>query len=180
MNRKLLSKECAMNAIRIFIDHDFSYVYRKDPVIHIVQNTEPDDRVAVVTETIQICLDSIQVNTKKQKFFQNSDTLVLALLLSRIVTIPRDTAESLVKLAAERGFHGCFPELPERLLGRSMNESDLSSLITAYVSDTSTRCEADEEKFELWAHTYLPTELAEKEIARIIIFGDAWDNQIDL
>lgn len=180
MSTVLLSKDCAMSAIRIFSDQSISFLSGKSPIIHIVENTHPDYKQDVVKETIEIFLDSIKNNSDRCRFIQDIQMLVLALSLSKMAPIPQSTSESLVDIAAKAGFHGSFPELPKRLLGRDMNEGDITSLISVYVADKSTQCEADEEKLRSWAYRYLSPKAAEREVGRLAAFTDAWNNEIDL
>jgi hypothetical protein len=178
MIKPLLNKECALAAISVFFESTFRNLHQKDAVLYIVECTSPSDQEVVATETVTLCLDFLEKHPRAS--FWSSDRLVVALLISEQVRLPKHVAERLVNTAAQRGFHGRFPELPERLLGRHMNEGDVIALISAYVEKGSSRCTSDEEKFVMWAKRYLSPEKAQIQIERIQQFVKAWEFGVSL
>jgi hypothetical protein len=110
---------------------------------------------------------------------RDTDALILALEISEIAPIYPDVAERLVKTAARAGFHGRFPELPERLLSRQMSGAEVIEFISAYVNNHAVRSVEVERKFRWWAIMYLSPEDAKAQCERLDRFIEEWENHID-
>ena len=180
MTTSLLTKDVALHTIRLFTKHRFRDMDRKNAVLLILENTEAEWRSDIATWTVNIYLNDFEEPLKKNRLLQDHDALVVALSISEIVTIEHSTAERLVNATAKAGFHGRFPKLPERLLGRKMNENDIVSLVSSYVNNHSSQCDSDEEKFIGWINEYLPYEIAQIQIERIQKFKEDFENEVDL
>lgn len=176
----LLDKASALASLRLFIKSRlrFRSLDRKDAVLYIIENTATDVRSEVATEAVEMCLDYFQKTFGRLSFVKNFDVLDLALSISSIMPIAHNTAKLLVEMTAKHGFHGRFPELPEGLLGRKMNESEVVALVSAYVSNTASCCTSTEEKLVIWIEEYLSSEKAEIQIDKILQFRRNWDNEI--
>ena len=180
MTTNLLGKDCALSAIYVLTGCNFMNLDRKDAVIHIIEQTEADVRSEVATLAIDFCLSTLDESLKKPRLIKNFDLLSLALSISFTPDISHPTSLRLVGVAAQSGFHGCFPGLPVRLLRRSMNEDDINSLVSAYVNDRTSQSSNIEEKLASWASEYLQPDVAQSQIDRIKEFRKNWEVEIDL
>lgn len=180
MNKSLtLCKENALAAISIFAGLEFKNRDRKDAVLHIIEQTVPEDKADVAMVAIETCLDLFERGVESLASKIGHPMVSLALHISDLpVFITGRTAERLVRCAAKSGFHGRFPNLPRRLLTRDMNENDVAALISAYVSNIAVRSSSEEDKYMLWARHYLSPDKASLQIKRIEEFIEKWDSDI--
>lgn len=180
MTAKQFDKVSALKAFEVFLEAPLSLFGGKSPALYVIENTNSCVRDEVATDAVSLCLDTFVKQLRVSRVFRNTESLLLALSITHVATIiHKDLAERLVQLVALAGFHGRFPDLPLRLLGRPMNASEVTALITAYVSNSASRCESDEEKFKQWAALYIPRSDADVQIERIEAFVREWNTHVD-
>jgi hypothetical protein len=175
-----ITKDEAVAVLPVFIGRGFRNFDSIDAVTHLISSTRDRDRGVAASKAISMCLELLYVSkTSQRHLFTRVDILSLALELSKFPGIKHGCSVRLVHEAACAGFHGRFPELPKRLLGRDMNGEDVIALIDSYVSNAASQCSSDEEKLIQWATACLPEVQAEEQIERIKAFKREWSRHVD-
>lgn len=174
----IVSRACAIHALMLFTGNRYKNLDGQDAVVHIVQNTDVEDRVFIASFAVASLLRLDELRNERS-MFRSHDALDLALTLSDEVVIDVGVAESLVAAAAKAGFIGRFPEITMRQLKRTVSKSDIEALVSAYVGDKSTRAKHTEQKLIDMASTYLCSEDARIQMAKIEEFVRDWESGID-
>jgi hypothetical protein len=180
MKATLLSKNSALARISVFMTGATHYVLEKHPVLVLIENTDPLVRSEVANLTVRSCLEKFLSDKQKSRYFITTNSLSLALKISETESLSIDVKEKLIETLAFAGYIGYFPRLPQKFLGRNMKESEVSMLVDAYVSNTSSRDSQIEKKLFGWIRIYLPTEKQQKEIDKLNTFINKWNSEIDI
>lgn len=158
----------AMTAVKVLIGGSAHY-----PAIKVLI-TRTKSKQKVISATIRLLLARLAANLGKNRLFHDTESLVFALELLPIVPLNRALADNVLKATARAGFHGRFPELPQRILKRHPDVEEVTLLVSAYVENKGSSAKDTEEKLERMALAYLPSEVAEVQIARIRAFQKEW------
>lgn len=161
----------------LFIGVSYKNLDGQDAVVHIVQNTDVEDRVFIASFAVASLLRLDELRNERP-MFRSHDALDLALTLSDEVVIDVGVAESLVAAAAKAGFIGRFPDITMRLLKRSVNKSEIEALVAAYIVKSSQSKETEQKLIDM-ASTYLCSEDARIQMAKIEEFVRDWESSVD-
>lgn len=150
--------------------------FHREAILLFLESAKDHQKTAEFT--VRVCLRRYEKSVPH--FCRDHGALSLALDVAGAFPPSQPLDEKTVLTAARAGYIGRFPELPQKLLGRSPNETEVVALVSAYVNNKGSRCTGTEEKLKGFAQKYLNTKAAEVEIKRLRQFGVEWDRAIDL
>lgn len=171
--QRMLDERATMAAVKVLVSGKDHYPAIKALLARTKTKTK------VVSSTVRLLLAKWTTSLGGNRFMQNYDPLVFALELLPLCELNRGLIDTVVKAAAQAGFHGRFPSLPKRMLGRNPDAEEITLLVSAYVQNKAVRATDVEEKLEQMASAFLSEEAAEVQIARIHAFQTEWARHID-
>jgi len=177
LTQKLTKKE-AMRAIAVLIARNYGNLSNQSsPVLALIDATCKTTQPHVASYAVSLWLDQFERLYAKAPFGNLAaiSSLVSALQVSEHFTLEYGVAERLVMSTAQAGVHQKFPKLPIRLLGRSPTESEVTALVTAYVENTGSQCDQDEDHLRNLIQAFVPPQKRDEQRLRIDAFIQEWN-----